>query len=391
MGPSEAPSPAATILWRLRRPGHERQLTDCLGDLARVDGAIATGLAASLLDAAAVHGHGVRAAARARDLLAALPQDLTCSREETTGKLLVRERSWWRKEQARSGRLDWVFHPPGQERTKRDFQLAVEVKIGAGLTRHQLANYREHLARKRGGPRGLVVLARSFPDRGLLDDAVDQWLGVALWEQVLPALRGVHPSDQALAVQWPLLLDTLETREDLGTEPVTWASVTATDPGQAMRRLGEHVRHRAELRARTALARRAAGAPASKPLGVIALRTPNRREVLLPLRISPGDRSPAAEIRLRATTDGIALTSVVYPLRRPLAGKAKQRYDESLRRLTTRRLTPQYAAASRGYSRERLIKADAGDVRTAAAAAADDELRHIVRSGILDDDVRYAF
>src|SRR4051794_31741438 len=126
MAPSEPPNAAATILWWLRRPGHERQLTDCLGDLARVDRAIAHGLASSVLEAAHTHGHGMRAPERARHLLAALPRDLTCSREETTGKLVVRERSWWRKEQSRSGRLDWVFHPPGEERTKRDFQLAVE-------------------------------------------------------------------------------------------------------------------------------------------------------------------------------------------------------------------------------------------------------------------------
>jgi hypothetical protein len=112
----------------------------------------------------------------------------------------------------------------------------------------------------------------------------------------------------------------------------------------------------------------------------------------MPAGHAPGN-CLAAELRLRATRDGIALTSAVYPLRRPrgpLTGKGKQRHDGALRRLTTSRLTPPYASAARGYSRERLIPADGGDVRTVVAAAVDDELRHIVRSGILDDDVLYA-
>src|SRR4051794_7526780 len=154
MAPAEPPNAASTILWWLRRPGHERQLTDCMGDLARVDPAIARGLAASVLEAAEAQAHGRQAVELAAALRGALPEALTCSREETTGKLVVRERSWWRKEQSRSGRLDWVFHPPGQERTQRDFQLAVEVKIGAGLTRHQLADYRLHLTRKARRPSG---------------------------------------------------------------------------------------------------------------------------------------------------------------------------------------------------------------------------------------------
>ena len=91
----EEPSPAATILWWLRRPGHERQLTDCLGELARVDTAVAHGLADALLQAAATHG----LAERAETLLDRLPGELTCSREEVTGKVVVRERLWWREEE----------------------------------------------------------------------------------------------------------------------------------------------------------------------------------------------------------------------------------------------------------------------------------------------------
>ena len=40
-GSSEPPSVPATILWWLRRSGHERQLTDCLGATAGVDPAVA--------------------------------------------------------------------------------------------------------------------------------------------------------------------------------------------------------------------------------------------------------------------------------------------------------------------------------------------------------------
>jgi hypothetical protein len=74
MPPSEPTSAAATILWWLRRPGHERQLTDSLGGLASVDRAVAYGLAASVLDAAIEHGQGVQAP-RARELRAGAQGD----------------------------------------------------------------------------------------------------------------------------------------------------------------------------------------------------------------------------------------------------------------------------------------------------------------------------
>src|SRR4051812_10244559 len=116
------PRAARAIFWWLRRPGHERQLTDCLGELARIDAAIASGLARALLETAAGSAAVYGLDSRARDVLRALPDDLTCSREEVTGHVVVRERSWWRAEQTRRGRIDWVFHPLGQEQSTRDFQ-----------------------------------------------------------------------------------------------------------------------------------------------------------------------------------------------------------------------------------------------------------------------------
>lgn len=229
---------------RLRRPrpflvaastGHERQLTDCLGELARVDRGIAHGLTESLLKVAAVHGNAGRAAA----LLEALPAELTCSREEDTGKVVVRERSWWRDEKERGGRLDWVFHPPGQERSGREFQLAVEVK-------------------------DLLV-------------------------------------------------------------------------------------------------------PANAP-------------------------KPWVQITLRGTDNGIILTSWVTPVARPRGPRhrTKRRHDQALRSLASSRLTPRYESKGDRFTRELPLRPGDSDVYQVVARALERELQHIVRSGVLDDDLAAA-
>jgi hypothetical protein len=56
MAQPEPPNAASTILWWLRRPGHERQLMDCLGELARIDRVVAYGVSASVLEAAQEYG-----------------------------------------------------------------------------------------------------------------------------------------------------------------------------------------------------------------------------------------------------------------------------------------------------------------------------------------------
>ena len=56
-------------------------------------------------------------------------------------------------------------------------------------------------------------------------------------QEVIPLLEFVCPSDDDLAVQWPLLLRVLNRRNDLGTEPVTWATVAATGSRDAIKRL----------------------------------------------------------------------------------------------------------------------------------------------------------
>lgn len=383
---TEAPNAAATILWRLRRPRAERQLTDCLGDLARVDPAIAHGLAKALLSAAAVESAAPAGAGRrAEDLLQELPERLTCSREEPTGKVVVRERSWWRAEEARRGRLDWVFHPPGQEQTKRDFQLAVEVKIGAGLSSNQLADYHQHLSHGQGGPRGLLVLARSVPQYGLLTGPQDHWLGVVLWEQVLPLMRGIRPRDDALAVQWPLFLDVLETRDDVGTQPASWDTMAAPNWRPALKSLVEQRRLAIEQQVRTALAERptAAATPGDFAFVRVVL-TPRRLQV--ELRVPPIER-PVVWINLRAIPAGINVVSEL-PLHPPtglMKGAAKARYYDALQTLAL--LDPPFEQQGRSYVRRIFVPHGEGDLREVVHAAIERELREIARSGVLDDAI----
>lgn len=380
--PAGAPSAAGAILWWLRRPGHERQLTDCLGELSRIDPQIAHGLAKSLLEAAALESQN----ARAEQLLGALPESLTCSREESTGELVVRERSWWRAELVQRGRLDWVFHPPGQERARRDFQLAVEVKIGAGV-QQDLLTYHHHLSRNPGTPRGLLVLARSVPQRGLLDESSQFWLGAVLWDQVLRGLRDVCPQDEALAVQWPLLLDILDTRGDLGTEAPSWDSLGAAESRAALRRLVEHAHSRAEATLRTALAKRPTARADRQRLGSLKVGL-TKLAVVIDVQVPAYDQRPVAQLRLSGTSAGIDLVSTVHPMLRPkLVPQAKRSHDEALRRLAARRLVPRYVPAGNSYTRQVLLPIHEGEIQTVLTAAVEAELRHIARSGILDADI----
>jgi hypothetical protein len=71
----------ATFLRWLRRPGDERQLTDCLGYAAKVDDGFAKGLAESLLRSVRESAHE-RGAELAESLLASMPEALTCQPED---------------------------------------------------------------------------------------------------------------------------------------------------------------------------------------------------------------------------------------------------------------------------------------------------------------------
>jgi hypothetical protein len=384
---SRPPNIASTILWCLRRPGHERQLTDCLGELARVDRGIARGLTAALLTAAASYAGSRRADA----LRESIPEELTCSYEDPTGGVVVRPRAWWRDEERRGGRLDWVLYPPGQPPCDRDFQLVVEVKIAAELRPEQLADYHEDLAKCGGGRRGLLVLGRTVPQAGLLDDTYEFWLGAVTWEQVLPLLREVRPDDPDLRAQWNPLLDILETRDDLGTEPARWETLTTPESRSIIKRVVEEIRPQVENHARTALRRRptARAAASGELLEIKAKLTKGR--VSVDFFIPSDARDPAMQVLLHGTDIGVAMETRVYPIapRGVLAGSRKRAFERSVGRLTATKVEPPFSHSGTAVTRDQTLPRH-GEVRETIAGALAAEFGHVVSSGVLDEDIAVA-
>ena len=270
----------------------------------------------------------------------------------------------------------------------------MEVKIGgAGLRHEQLADYHQHLSRKRGGTRGLLVLSRSVPQQGLLDQAYKFWLGTVLWEHVIPLLRRVCPTDDELVRQWPLFLEVLNTRNDLGTEPVDWGTVCASGSRTAIRRIVDEARLEVEAAVRRALAKRpTARLVAPERLADVKAKLTKGR-VGVDLFVPAGDTIPAAQLTLQGTGEGIVLVYWAYPLSRPrgpLKQQTKRRYDQAMGRLATKRLDPPYTARGDAFARQVLLRRDDSDVRAVVADALLRELQHIARSGFLDEDLRVA-
>lgn len=386
-GTREPPTSAAAIFWWLRKPGDERQLTDCLGELSRIDPKIGRGVAEALLTAAATHGLADRADA----LLAALPESITCSGEEITGEVTLRPRSWWKPEEKRRGRLDWVFHPPGQGPNEREFQLAVEVKIGAGLRTKQLADYHDHLRDKRGR-RGLLVLGRTVPQEGLLDERFEFWLGAVLWEQVLPLLRQVEPADPALQQQWQPFLDVLESRDDLGAEPASWAIVTSPDSRSTIKRAVEQLRPHVEAALRTVVGRRPTARTSARDQFLRLKVKLTKGRVSVDLFVPASDTKRAAQVLLEGTAGGIVLESWVYPQspRGLLKGERKRSFERAVGSLTARKIDPPFAPAGMSLTRRLTLRPGDEEPREVLAAAIEAEFTTVLQSGVLDENIATA-
>ena len=378
----------ATVFRWLRVPRHERQLTDCLGQLASVDTAVARGMTVALLEAVSERGD---VDGRAAHLLEKLPQELvlTCSREDPTGDVVTRERTRLRAQQTMRGSIDWVFHPKGQASNRRTFQLAVEVKIDSPFGHQQLIRYHKALEERRTGPRGLLALALNMPARGLLDpDKFPHWLGVVLWEELFPRLRGITADDPDLASQWPLLLDVLQEREDVGTEPVTWQSISRASSSE-LHRLLYHVRPGVQARILIPLARRPTAYAAPEALASVEVS-----RGALNVRVPAPRSSPAVvAIRLAAVPEGLELKARVWVRRRPkLVGK--QKYDAIIKTLTGAgrvRLNPPYVEVRNGrFERRVLLRKSPIDVRIMVEKAIADEIASLARSRALDADLARA-
>jgi hypothetical protein len=296
-----------------------------------------------------------------------------------------------RKQRPKDGRIDWVFYPADEKKATCSFELAVEVKIGANLARGQLSKYHTDLAERPNGLRGLMVLAKDMPERDLLDaDQHGLWLGVTLWEEVLPLLTRVTPENPALAAQWPLLLDVLKSRDDLGTEQVTWETLARSRSLAPLRRLAAQVKPTLEMAVRKELAKRPSSAGADpNELATIKVRK-TTRVVHLSLYVPTGAHDWVGRLALEPTTVGVAMTSTVRPWPRPkgpLRRAERERYDQALGRLTSSSATPPYVAANGDYSRTILLSPSSADVRAVIAGALERELAHIASSGVLDDDL----
>jgi hypothetical protein len=125
--------------------------------------------------------------------LSDLPVELRCSAEERVAE----------------GRADLTLYDP-----ERRWHAIVEIKLYAGYGTDQIHRYLRsfHPTAKW---RALVAITRNVPYHG--EDADDPcWAGSVRWARLLPALRMLRPSNDALAAQWPLFLDVLEEEGSMG-------------------------------------------------------------------------------------------------------------------------------------------------------------------------------
>jgi hypothetical protein len=184
----------------LRIPGHEAQVTQVVGSLARTDPRFAADFARAVLELARQNPAHARAVAS----LGAVPDALDCHSEHT-----VYDSDSWTL-----GRVDLRFDG-------EDFTLFIENKLHSGFGPDQLERYREALALLPSDRRaGLVAITRDVPSTGELDPGVDGWLGSVRWAQLLPALRELRLAEPDIRGQWHVLLDILDVQGDLGVTSV---------------------------------------------------------------------------------------------------------------------------------------------------------------------------
>jgi len=179
-----ATSPVAStaIISGLRRAGYEPQLTLALASVFTAEPALGAAFVRVLL----THlDHD--------DLGRELPSQLQCVAEEVVA----------------DGRVDLRFRDPGA------WDLIVELKIHAGYGKGWFERYVAALDEVEHAY--VAAVTRDIPHYGEPEArSHPRWLGATRWRKLLSGLRELKPSDEALALQWPLFLDVLEREGSMG-------------------------------------------------------------------------------------------------------------------------------------------------------------------------------
>jgi hypothetical protein len=113
------------------------------------------------------------------------------------------------------GTVDLEFSDVGS-----GWRVLVELKIGAGYGNDQINRYLCSLDAS-DERQVLVSITRDVPRYG--DPPIDglrNWAGSVAWGSLFDGLRMLRPSNEKLAVQWPLLLDVLEDEGSMGVTRV---------------------------------------------------------------------------------------------------------------------------------------------------------------------------
>lgn len=187
---SVALGPEYAILRGLREPEYEPELTRVLAATLGSDPALAAAFVRVVLE------HSKRSSdPRWKEL----PDEFECRGEVVlTG-----------------GTVDLEFRDVASS-----WRVLVELKIGAGYGNAQIERYLYSLdpADQR---QVLVSITRDVPKYG--DPPLDgkpNWAGSVAWGVLFDSLRALRPSNEALAVQWPLLFDVLEDEGSMGVTRV---------------------------------------------------------------------------------------------------------------------------------------------------------------------------
>lgn len=178
------------LMTYLRYPGDERQLTYALAGLAADEPEFAAKLARAFVRPATETPQG----ARARRLLARIPDAMSCNAEEP-----------WRGRDGKMSFLDLRFTSQSPR-----IELVVEAKIGTEYGSGQLSKYLHTR------PRALLLGVTPTGPLGDEPPATERrWLGSVRWSAVLHEFCQVAPSSQDLGAQWRAFVAVLGREEDL--------------------------------------------------------------------------------------------------------------------------------------------------------------------------------
>lgn len=374
-------APVDVLLRSLRLRHDEVQLTRCLANLAEVDRGVGEGLVRALLSAASSDPVAEYRAARL------LRSDLLVSGSWETEVQALGDRR--RRRRARHGRLDWLMRVRDGEDGPLRFVLGIEVKINDETLNNPLEVYYEQLAREGAPEWGLMLLARNRPPGWKVLDANlhENWLGVALWWDVIQALHEAQPADEHLGRVWPSFLRVVSADDDLGAAPITIEDLTGKPLRSRLTILAEHSRDAVQKAAKAALDDRHLGKRADpRHLRVTSRPSRGSRDVGLRLFVAHDPDDPAVEFALKVVDGVVHLTSRVHPAKFWLAPKKSQHQREATARLT--RLVPTFDEDDRGVLvRDRTVNGVEGDLREPVAHTMIDEIRQIIATGILDYDL----